>query len=552
MPPKSPAHVTRTQTGEIRRRVTAAAGAPPAEVAPIVGPSVGTTDVMADAIAAAVLRQLEQSGRLLPLPVAQAAPSVPTPAVAQAAPEVSSDDDDDVDAALSGLLVGELYTPLPSYHVISRPLGASLPDSLKTKIRRGDYVNLQLLLVDNDDDDDDNMYEQQQQRLTLQVGRQDTLYLLKPSTNKASKTIDQWVTAFTIYGAVLTEPSPHLAPGIFKHIAGITEMAPRFGGLAWYHYDKAYRKEMGANHLSYGQVYWDLRFRCLERTSNRPGVIPFGALTPVTHTSAAVLVSPSVKGSRKASASCPSSLAHVPNLPANSHMPVLNAQGNIPLADVPSDQPALKQLRAQAQCALPTSINSQVLSHYLADYNPADTPILIQGFSVGFSLHYDGPQVMRFSDNHQSALQASTLVNEKIYHEIHLGRIAGPFDEPPFFNFHSSPLGLVPKHDPGKFRLIHDLSFPKDDSINSYTSREFTTVQYETLDRVVELVRSCGRNCLIAKADIQEAFRLIPIRSQDYPLLGFTWQGKYYHDKVLPMGSAVSCQTFERFSRAQQ
>ena len=109
---------------------------------------------------------------------------------------------------------------------------------------------------------------------------------------------------------------------------------------------------------------------------------------------------------------------------------------------------------------------------------------------------------MRFSDNHQSALQASTHVNEKINHEIHLGRIAGPFDEPPFFNFHSSPLGLVPKHDPGKYRLIHDLSFPKGDSINSYTSREFTTVQYETLDRVVELVRSCGRNCLIAKADI--------------------------------------------------
>ena len=188
MPPKRPAHVIcrcTAQTGKIRRRVTAAAGAPPAEAAPIVVPSVGTTDVMADAIAAAVLRQLEQSGRLLPPPVPQGPPSVSTPAVAQAAPEVSTDDDDD--AALSGLLGGELYTPLPSYHVINRPLGASLPDSLKTKIRRGDYVNLQLLLVDNDDDEDDNMYEQQQQRLTLRVGRQDTLSLLKTSTNKAIK-----------------------------------------------------------------------------------------------------------------------------------------------------------------------------------------------------------------------------------------------------------------------------------------------------------------------------------------------------------------------------
>ena len=102
--------------------MTAAAGPPPPEAAPIAGPPVAPTEVMADAIAAAVMRQLEQSE--CPLP----------PPVAQAAPEVSSDDDDDVDAALSGLLGGELYTPLPSYHVINRPLGARLPDSLKTKI----------------------------------------------------------------------------------------------------------------------------------------------------------------------------------------------------------------------------------------------------------------------------------------------------------------------------------------------------------------------------------------------------------------------------------
>ena len=159
---------------------------------------------------------------------------------------------------------------------------------------------------------------------------------------------------------------------------------------------------------------------------------------------------------------------------------------------------------------------------------------------------------MRHSSNHQSALQAATIVEQKLRHEISLGRVAGPFQEIPFPNFQSSPLGLVPKHDPGKFRLIHDLSFPKGDSINFYTSKEFTTVQYESLDRVVELVMSCGPRCLIAKADIQEAFRLIPIRPQDYPLLGFTWQGIFYHDKVLPMGSAVSCQTFEHFSRALQ
>ena len=47
------------------------------------------------------------------------------------------------------------------------------------------------------------------------------------------------------------------------------------------------------------------------------------------------------------------------------------------------------------------------------------------------------------------------------------GRIAGPFLSPPFEPFITSPLGVVPKSEEGKFRVIHDLSFPKNNSVNS-------------------------------------------------------------------------------------
>jgi hypothetical protein len=52
-------------------------------------------------------------------------------------------------------------------------------------------------------------------------------------------------------------------------------------------------------------------------------------------------------------------------------------------------------------------------------------------------------------------------------------RIAGPFLSPPFQNLVCSPLGLIPKNIPGKFRLIHDLSFPKGNSINSHIPLRF-------------------------------------------------------------------------------
>ena len=150
----------------------------------------------------------------------------------------------------------------------------------------------------------------------------------------------------------------------------------------------------------------------------------------------------------------------VPSLRVNSNMHVQNVLENIARVDVPRAQTDPKALDAQVQCALPTSINSKVLSRYLSTYDQVEASFLVQGFSSGFSLHYDGPQGVRFSGNHQSALQAITVVDEKIRHEIDLGLVAGPFHDIPFVNFQSSPLGLVPKHDPGKYRLIHDLSFP--------------------------------------------------------------------------------------------
>jgi hypothetical protein len=51
---------------------------------------------------------------------------------------------------------------------------------------------------------------------------------------------------------------------------------------------------------------------------------------------------------------------------------------------------------------------------------------------------------------------------------------------------------------------------------------------------------------------VEEAFRQIPVHPSDYNLLGFTWLGKFYHDKRLAMGCASSCQIFERLSCALQ
>ena len=109
---------------------------------------------------------------------------------------------------------------------------------------------------------------------------------------------------------------------------------------------------------------------------------------------------------------------------------------------------------------------------------------------------------------------------------------------------------MVPKKSPGEFRLIHHLSFPKGASVNDGISHENSTVCYATIGDAIRCIKLAGQGSYLAKTDIQNTFRIIPIQSDDYGLLGMHWQGSFYFDHCMPMGCASSCRTFEIFSTA--
>jgi hypothetical protein len=94
----------------------------------------------------------------------------------------------------------------------------------------------------------------------------------------------------------------------------------------------------------------------------------------------------------------------------------------------------------------------------------------------------------------KSALENPDKVLEKLAKESLKSRIAGPFK-----NFVCSPLGLVPKAVNGKFRLIHDLSYPKGNSVNSLIPPENSEVKYDCIDNVIKLVKYFGRIHILEK-----------------------------------------------------
>ena len=146
-----------------------------------------------------------------------------------------------------------------------------------------------------------------------------------------------------------------------------------------------------------------------------------------------------------------------------------------------------------------------------------------------------------------SVLNDPQAAIKKLQQEFDAGRLAGPFDSNSFPDFVISPLGLIPKKEAGEFCLTQDLSFPHYDSVNDQIPKEACRVSYETLGDMVALVKTNGPGSLIAKADIESAFWIIPIHPDDYHLLGFTWEDKFFYDKCLPMGCSTSCTIFESF-----
>ncbi|XP_043215429.1 uncharacterized protein LOC122378437 [Amphibalanus amphitrite] len=110
--------------------------------------------------------------------------------------------------------------------------------------------------------------------------------------------------------------------------------------------------------------------------------------------------------------------------------------------------------------------------------------------------------------------------------------------------FHCNPLGAREKPD-GSIRLILDLSQPDGHSVNSHIDRSEFTVQYTTIDQAILHIFSLGPNkTLLAKADLQHAFRLIPVHPTQRWLLGFRWNEQFYYDVRLPFGLRSACSLF--------
>ena len=153
--------------------------------------------------------------------------------------------------------------------------------------------------------------------------------------------------------------------------------------------------------------------------------------------------------------------------------------------------------------------------------------------------------------NMPSVQRQPQVVEAQIRAESEAGRLLGPL--PPHLAriVHTSPIGLIPKpRQPGKWRLIVDLSSPTGASVNDAISSEFCHMRYASVLDAARLIRHLGKGTQLAKIDVHNAYRMVPVHPDDHHLLGIHWGQDVYIDTALPFGLRSAPKIFGAVSNA--
>ena len=220
-----------------------------------------------------------------------------------------------------------------------------------------------------------------------------------------------------------------------------------------------------------------------------------------------------------------------------------------------------------ADIETPVKVDRLAKELYRTKFDPKETEFLIQGFTRGFDLCYSGPRERTdTSQNIPLNKEIGTEVDlwEKMIKEVKLNRFAGLFEQIPFQYYIQSPVELVPET--GNqchliFHLSYDFRGGGGKSINYYIPQSLCSVKYKDIDHTVKsclniLNKRPGTTLWFRIMDLKSTFRLVPLRSDMWMLLVMkardpdSKKWRYFVDKCLPFGAAISCAIFQRLSNA--
>jgi len=138
--------------------------------------------------------------------------------------------------------------------------------------------------------------------------------------------------------------------------------------------------------------------------------------------------------------------------------------------------------------------------------------------------------------NCQSAIIYGKFLTDTVADWVQKKYVAGPFDNPPLFNFRVNPLMAVAQ--PGKIRPILNLSAPLGRSLNEDIDESTIPKIFMTTARDFAFnLHEAGFYAKFSKFDLTDAYKIIPAHPASWRLHGFQWLGKFFVDTSTIFGS---------------
>lgn len=207
-----------------------------------------------------------------------------------------------------------------------------------------------------------------------------------------------------------------------------------------------------------------------------------------------------------------------------------------------------------ARIPLHTKLVLSAWNSYLLDYHDK---LLCQYLTYGWPVGYlsDSPP-QSVDSNHPSAERNLSHVENFIKVELTHQALVGPFTESPFDPWcRTSPMITRDKKDSSDKRIIVDLSFPKDLSVNdaldpSNHLGKNITYTLPSIGDLAEQLQLHGPGAYFWKADLSRAYRQLRVDPLDTPLLAIKLNNNIYLDLCPPFGCRTSAALCQRVANA--
>jgi hypothetical protein len=204
---------------------------------------------------------------------------------------------------------------------------------------------------------------------------------------------------------------------------------------------------------------------------------------------------------------------------------------------------------------VPSKLNIEFFRAMLWDYSDRLVCDLLE---FGFPLGFDGVDLelsQKSPKNHSGARNFPVAMGKYLEKEASYAAVIGPFNVSPFCTpITLSPLNTVPKGVDER-RVILDLSFPHGRAVNDGIQKDWylgerVTLTFPNVDDMVDIIKAKGQGCLLYKRDLKRAYRQIPVDPGNIHLVGFSWEGHIFVDRVLSMGLRSAAHICQRVTTA--